>query len=277
MAFSVGVLVYDILHTLVGNRGRATTKILMLGYPAKHMRHPVFRPLFDLLAKQGHKPEICNNDEFVVKSVEAADIVILKTYHHDPRVIAKAREFEAAGKRVINSTLAIYAVADRVRTDEMLEAACLPVPPRVVTKNKTNRVLPPYVQKPRNNFLHKISFVQNVADLCFDVGFYYQQLVPNDGIDRKLYVIGTQVFLITRPSTHVQNFERKLREKRMCLSPPEQWRAWATKIGELTGLEVYGVDLVGQDDAFYIIDVNPFPGFMGVVDAPILLARLILQ
>jgi len=249
----------------------------MLGYPAKHLRHPVFRSLFDLLAKQGHHPEICTNDEFAAKSVEAADIVILKTYHHDSRVIAKAREFEAAGKRVINSTRAIQAVADRVETDKMLEIAGLPVPPRVVTSDDAHAVLPPYVHKPRNNYLHKISFVQSVADLHFDSGFYYQQLVPNDGIDRKLYVIGTRVFLITRPSTHVQDFEKKLREKRTHLSPPAQWNAWAVKIGELTGLEVYGVDLVGQEDTFYIIDVNPFPGFMGVAEAPDLLARLILH
>ncbi len=252
----------------------------MLGYPAKHLRHPVFRALFDLLTQQGHHPELCTNEEFILKTADAtdaADVVILKTYHHDPRVIAKAREFEAAGKRVINSTRSITAVADRVQTDEMLEQAHMPVPPHVLTMEDLQRVTPPYVQKPRNNFLHKISFVQTLSEVDFDPTFYYQALVPNDGIDRKLYVIGQKVCLITRPSTHVQDFERKLQEKREVLAPPEQWHQWALKIGSLTGLEVYGVDLVGQADRFYIIDVNPFPGYMGVPDAPQLLLELVLR
>ncbi len=248
----------------------------MLGYPAKHLRHPVFRTLFDLLAQQGHNPELCTNYEFVQKTPDAADIVILKTYHHDLRVIAKAREFEAAGKRVINSTRAIEAVADRVRTDEMLKQASLPVPPHILTKANVDKIPPPYVRKPRNNFLHRISFVQTLSEITFDPAYYYQALVPNDGVDRKLYVIGTKVFLITRPSTHVQDFTQKLREKRDLLATPEQWHQWAIKVGTLTGLEVYGVDLVGQANDFYIIDINPFPGFMGLPDAPRLLRDLIL-
>ncbi len=249
----------------------------MLGYPAKHSRHPVFRPLFELLAKSGHQPELCTSDEFAHKTVDAGDIVLLKTYHNDPRVIAKAREFEAAGKRVINPTRAIQAVADRVKTDEMLEKAGMPVPPRVCTPDEATAVSPPYVRKPRNNFLHQISFVQSPGEVRFDPAFYYQQLVPNDGLDRKLYVIAPDVFLVTRPSNSVQDFEKKLREHRQQLPPPPLWRAWALKIGEITGLQAYGVDLVGVGDSFYIVDVNPFPGYIGVPDAPTCLARLVLH
>ncbi len=249
----------------------------MLGYPAKHLRHPVFRPLFDLLASQGHHPELCSNDEFVEKTVDAADIVLLKTYHHDPRVIAKARDFEAAGKRVVNPTRAVMAISDRVKTDEMLEAAGLPVPPRVLGPGDVPPVPIAYVRKPRNNFLHQISFVKSLVEAPFDPAFYFQQMMPNDGLDRKLYVIGREVFLVTRPSNSVQDFEKKLREPRQHLPLPPLWRDWALKVGNLTGLEAYGVDLVGTGDAFYIVDVNPFPGFIGVPDAPTYLAHLLLQ
>ena len=248
----------------------------MLGYAAKHLRHPVFRPLFELFASQGHQPHLCTSDQFVTTPIDAADIVLLKTYHFDQRVIAKAKEFEAAGKRVINPTRAIQSVADRVNTDEMLEQACIPVPPRVCTALDLTRVRSPFVRKPRNNFLHNVSFIPSSSQVTFDPAFYYQHVVPNDGLDYKLYVIDRNIFLVTRPSNSVQDFEKKLREKRQNLTPPDTWRRWALKIGELTGLQVYGIDLVGIGESFYIIDVNPFPGFIGVPNAHVYLAQFIM-
>ena len=44
-------------------------------------------------------------------------------------------------------------------------------------------------------------------------------------------------------------------------------------VGDVLGLEVYGVDFVGQGQAMTVVDINPFPSFRELPQAPLALWR----
>ncbi len=90
--------------------------------------------------------------------------------------------------------------------------------------------------------------------------YLLQELVPGDGVDRKLYVVGQQVFGVLRPWP-----ARTVASKRgrpYVATPAE--RSTALCAGQALGLEVFGVDVLGDPDAPVVVDVNPMPGFQGV-------------
>jgi ribosomal protein S6--L-glutamate ligase len=194
----------------------------------------------------------------------------------DPRILALADERLAAGTRVINTPASTRVVEDRLATDDLLESAGLPVPPRFTSPEEGQEIPPPYFRKPRSNYQHYISQVASFEDVTYDPSYYYQQTMPNDGAVRKLYIISQDVFLVTRDGPHYADFERKHLEHRVLHDTPPEWQSWALQVGELTGLEVYGVDVVGKGDEYYVIDVNPFPGYVGVPQAATCLFALIL-
>jgi ribosomal protein S6--L-glutamate ligase len=241
----------------------------------RYTRHPTLRPLFDMLQGTGHEPVWCTKEMLIDGAFPRPDVVLAKTDMEDPRVLDAAESLARQGTRVINTPQSWQMVEDRLKTDDLLERAGLPVPPRFVSLAEGQAVSRPHFRKPRSNYSHHIQMVASRADVTDGEHCYYQQEVPNDGILRKLYVIGRDVFLVTREGIHIADFERKHLEQRVLVDTPPRLAEFGRRVGEVTGLEVYGADVVGRGDALYIIDVNPFPGFHGVPRAPALLAGLI--
>jgi ribosomal protein S6--L-glutamate ligase len=250
-------------------------QILFLVELPRYTRHPTLRPLFEMLERAGHEPVWCTRDMLVEGAFPRPDVLLAKTDMEDRRVLETARWLARQGTRVINDPHAWRTVEDRLATDNLLERAGLPVPPRAERAAGVRDLMLPCFRKPRSNYSHEIGRVGSRADLAEDPKYYYQQDVPNDGVLRKLYVIGRDVFLVTREGVHIPDFTRKHLEQRVLMETPPKLVEWGRRVGEVTGLEVYGVDLVGRDDALYVIDVNPFPGFHGVPQSPALLAALI--
>jgi ribosomal protein S6--L-glutamate ligase len=76
--------------------------------------------------------------------------------------------------------------------------------------------------------------------------------------DLKVYVIGDHVSIVRRPFP-----ARTLQDK---LGTPYEDRdvaAMALKIGQLFGLELYGIDVVETRSGPVVVDVNACPGFVG--------------
>ena len=240
------------------------------------MRHPTLRPLFNLLLDAGHYPKWCTKEMFLGDQFPAPDTILIKNGMEDPQILAHADELLARGIRIINSPASTRLVEDRLATDYFLATAGLPVPPHFLGPFDGANIPLPYFQKPRSNYAHYLSLVTLSEDVVENPFYYYQQVMPNDGVVRKLYVIGHQVFLVTRDGAHIPDFEQKYLEHRVLHKTPPQLQQWALKIGSLTGLEVFGVDVIGEEDRFFIIDVNPFPGFHGVPQAPEYLLTLLL-
>lgn len=58
---------------------------------------------------------------------------------------------------------------------------------------------------------------------------------------------------------------------------PQDWTETALHMGEVFGLDVYGVDLLDREGTPVVVDINAFPGIRGPKGAPAALAALALQ
>jgi ribosomal protein S6--L-glutamate ligase len=93
---------------------------------------------------------------------------------------------------------------------------------------------------------------------------FAQREVPSAGRDLKVYVVGDQMWAITRPFP-----ARTLADKLGAPARvPPGIREAAVACGRALGLELYGVDFLVAGDEFFAVDVNAFPGYKGVPDAP---------
>ena len=92
---------------------------------------------------------------------------------------------------------------------------------------------------------------------CIDVDRYsHQTLVAGDSIARKAYAIGDEA---TR--------------RRETNPIPTQLAEVARRVGDVLGLEIYGVGFVGQKQPMTVVDVNPFPSFRELPQVPMALWR----
>jgi ribosomal protein S6--L-glutamate ligase len=93
---------------------------------------------------------------------------------------------------------------------------------------------------------------------------FAQHAAPSDGRDFKVYAIGDQLWARTR-TWPTRRPEDKLGAPAVL---PPAIRDAALAAGQALGLELYGVDFLVAHDQFVAIDVNPFPGYHGITDAP---------
>ncbi|MDO5535702.1 MAG: hypothetical protein Q4F65_13765, partial [Propionibacteriaceae bacterium] len=93
--------------------------------------------------------------------------------------------------------------------------------------------------------------------------YVVEECIAHDGIDRKLYVAGAEVFGLLKPSTllaeHTTSGEP--------FHPDDALRALALAATAAVGLHLAGVDVVIGPDGPVVVDVNPFPGYRGVAGA----------
>ncbi len=92
-------------------------------------------------------------------------------------------------------------------------------------------------------------------------------------VDRKIYRIGDQIFGVRR-IWPLRTYQDKYGEP-FDVSP--ELRDIALRCGEVFGLDLYGLDVVISGGQPYVVDINKFGSFIGVPDAPVLLANHILR
>jgi glutathione synthase/RimK-type ligase-like ATP-grasp enzyme len=118
--------------------------------------------------------------------------------------------------------------------------------------------------------------------LYYDV--YIQKFIECDGIDRKVYVIGDKIFGIKRENPIYIYMREKpdfidvdkiSREK---FKVPKIMQALAKTLSRELKLKIFGFDLIKslEDDKFYLIDLNDFPGLRGIKNIDNILADFLL-
>jgi ribosomal protein S6--L-glutamate ligase len=212
------------------------------------------------------------------------DVYLLKS--GAPAAIARARELEGRGARVVNTPAATEACRDRVLMAKRLADADLPRPRTAgfasllsLRDGRTRPTFPLVVKSRysrRGDLVAKVPGVAELRRLALrwpDEPIVVQEFVANDGIDWKLWVIGGNVAAARRRTA--------LEEGRGDDLPvqldrvPTEWLRLAREIGTLFGLELYGVDLVETERGPIVVDVNAFPGYRSVRGAPETLAGFI--
>lgn len=206
----------------------------------------------------------CTKEEFLRANLSGVDVVCMKSHYDDWGVWS---HLERGGARAVNARSAIKACSDRRALDELLRAHEVTTPTSAKDEEGLRRLEFPVIRKPRLAWRHDLLVLDGVPESPDFDQYFYQQAVPGDGYDYKVYCAGEVTFGVVRPSSFAKPFEEKASVSHQLDSLPEGLSELAVYVGKVTGLEIYGVDFVGRDGKFWLVDVNPFPGFIGVPNA----------
>jgi ribosomal protein S6--L-glutamate ligase len=94
-----------------------------------------------------------------------------------------------------------------------------------------------------------------------------QEYIPGPGEDLKVYVVGEQVFAVSKPFS-----ESSFAVAGRPVPVEPEVRDAALRTGAALGLGLYGLDVIESPDGPFVVDVNYFPGYKGVPDAAPMIA-----
>ncbi len=108
--------------------------------------------------------------------------------------------------------------------------------------------------------------------IYYDV--YIQEFIECDGMDRKIYVIGDEIFGIKRENPiyfflreHPNNIDVNTL-KRERLDVPNNIKEISRILAKRLNLKLFGFDLVSNNnEVFFLLDLNEFPGYKDVENA----------
>jgi ribosomal protein S6--L-glutamate ligase len=212
------------------------------------------------------------------------DVYVLKS--KSPLTHSLAGAIEASGGCVVNSHASSVLTWDKVATTGVLAAAGIPVPmswaagtPQMLT---TPLECGPLWFKPQHGKsgagvrrVDEASALDEGSTPVLDAfGFqlpvFAQRDVPSAGTDFKVYAIGDRLWSLVK-QWPPRGPDGKLGVR---VDLPDSIAETALNVGFLLGLEVYGVDFLLPTDGSppVVIDVNAFPGYNGLAEAPEVLA-----
>jgi ribosomal protein S6--L-glutamate ligase len=215
------------------------------------------------------------------------DLDVIAARGRSERLLAMLRAAQARGVPAVNSPGAIQAVLDKTGMAAALTAAGVPTPrswlgrPDQLAAHADLRF--PLVVKPMTgDNARGLRVVHTRAELAAldwpEPVALAQEFHRGDAHDVKLYVAGTAVWAVRRPSTVAEDgsVTAATDPGRRVASTP-QLRTTARACARLFGLSLCGVDCVLTPAGPLVIEVNDFPNYRGIgrrVDHD--LARLVL-
>lgn len=238
----------------------------------RYAHKPMPLVVADQLQQWGHEIEVLQPYAAVTSLTDLSltnyDAYVLKTVSDGPGLtILEAAE--AVGIPTINNSRAIRLVRDKAVSVAFAQACGLPVPTTYFVGHykalvKVPHDLYPVVVKPCNGTsmqdIHKVHSPEEMAKLVLDDESYYlaMRYVENTGFDIKLYVTGQEVHAIVKSSPlHGSVQEKEIPVDRDMLK-------LARRVGQVFGLDLYGVDVLETPQGLMLVDINDFPSFYGV-------------
>jgi ribosomal protein S6--L-glutamate ligase len=184
---------------------------------------------------------------------------------------------ESLGASVLNTCQVTRTLRDKALTTGLLQRAGVPVPDTYLAQRPI-QLIPlldtgPLVVKPYYGSRGDgVRMVCN-SDELFEATpnerpVFAQRYHEPQGLDRKLYCIGGEVFGVKRVFP-ANSYAEKLGES-FTVTP--ELRAIVLRCGEALGIDLFGVDVVISQGQPYVVDASSFPGFKGVPDAALCLA-----
>jgi ribosomal protein S6--L-glutamate ligase len=253
--------------------------LITLRHPPTRLS-PVTPEVVGLLEGWGARVELIYPDEGLTDLASVRpehDVYILKA--GTELALSLAGALHTVGATILNPYPITAMCRDKIVATRRLQQAGVPVPETYATLHPS-RLAPlldagPLVVKPYRGSEGRGVHVwdaDELDDLPGDRGpVFAQRYHEPQGRDRKIYVIGGQVFGVKRVWP-VRCFEDKLGEP-FTITP--ELREIALRCGTAFGLELYGLDVIVNGDRPYVVDISSFPGFKGVPDAALRLADYI--
>ncbi|MEV7864228.1 hypothetical protein AB0O86_37105 [Streptomyces hirsutus] len=241
------------------------------------------------LASWGHQVDVIRPGGSLLRLTDAVqtsihDAWVLKTVSGGPG-LTLLEAAASAGLTTINNARAIRGVRDKALAAAIGLSRGLPLPatyaaalPELLLEIPESEY--PIVVKPADGSagraVHLVSsprrLVEMLPELAEEGMLIAQPYVPNSGVDIKVYSIGDELYATERRSP--LHPDHAVRERRVPLSA--EIAAVAGQVGVVYGLDLYGVDVVLGPNGPVVVDVNDFPSFRQVPDAPVRLARAVL-
>jgi len=237
----------------------------------------------------GHEVDLLEPDATVAGLGEPGgrpyDAWVLKTVSEGPG-LSLLEAAAATGVATINDVRAIRRVRDKAVAAAWARVHGLPSPTTwFVTHRRLLEQIPqseyPLVVKPANGSRGRdVRLLLRRAEIDdLDLGdtgdcfLLAQRFVPNNGWDVKLYNTGSGIHAVRRPSP----LGRRVGAPDRPIRVTEELRRLALEVGRLYGLDIYGVDVIGTERGWMVVDVNDFPSFGQIPGAPAVVAESILR
>lgn len=245
--------------------------------------NPVYRETFALLERYGIKVALCYPEQNVLRIDRLktdADLYLLKS---DTELsLSLARAYEALGAKVLNSAHSSLLLKNKVIATAMLAHSGIRTPASWIAAHtndlQSQLAQSPLLFKPYRGYhgvgIHAAETVVDMpaADFYADLCFAQTYLPPTIRKDLKIFVIGDRAFGIRKPFSQ----HSYLHTGEPVKLTAEQENV-ALECGRIFNLEFYGIDIAEDHDQYYVIDINYFPGYRGVPNAPQLLCQQIMK
>ena len=255
---------------------------------AQYRSEPLPAVIADQLAKWGHEVDMLEPAMTVTLlrdlTQQRYDAYVLRTQSDGPGM-SILDAVDAVGIQTINNSRSIRLVRDKAVAAAFAHAHGLPTPltyfvahPRLLQQIPEEDY--PLVIKPTNGSTCRAIYrVNRPADLAkleiskADRFFLAQRYEENTGYDIKLYVAGPEVYAVAKKSPLHPDVDVK--QRLLPLTP--ELRELALRTGKIFGLHIYGLDVVETPHGPVVLDINDFPSFSNVPDAPALLSNYVLE
>ncbi|WP_371680231.1 RimK family alpha-L-glutamate ligase [Streptomyces sp. NBC_01276] len=241
------------------------------------------------LTAWGHRVDVVRPGGSLLRMDEvvrsgAHDAWVLKTVSGGPG-LTLLEAAAAAGMTTVNDARAIRGVRDKALAAAIGSARGLPQPQTyAVARPELLAEIPdsayPLVVKPADGSsgrgVHLLASPDRLPallpELAGETMLIAQPYVPNAGTDIKVYCVDGELFATERCSP--LHPDAAVRERQVPL--PAEVARIAARVGEVYGLDLYGVDVLLGPDGPVVVDVNDFPSFRQVPDAAARVARAVL-
>lgn len=257
----------------------------------RYLRQRMPGAMIAWLRERGHDVRVVVADEQVVRvrgrtvdspwqGLEEGDVVVARARHR----LALAL-LDAAGRhraRVLTPWAGVAAVRNKARCADLLALHGLPTPETLLAAGPAalaglDPSCFPLVLKPHlgDNAagVVVVPTADALADLDWDDGLVLaQRWVDTGGWDVKVYVCGDDVWAVRRPSPLGSDHATGTAEP---LPVDAELRWIARTCRDAFKLPLCGIDLVVSERGPLVVDVNDFPNYTGVAEAPGRLGALV--
>ncbi|HET9579468.1 MAG TPA: hypothetical protein VFP44_16675 [Usitatibacter sp.] len=208
------------------------------------------------------------------------DLYVLKASSN--LAMSMAGALHAINARIINPYPVASTLRDKIVSERILRSAGVPTPDTFVA-DRAEHLVPllaggPLVIKPyrgsRGRGVRVVWDIDELDDIASADGpLFAQRYRKPEGLDRKIYCIGGQIFGVERVWPAL-TYEDKV-GRPFTITP--ELRDITLRCARAFGVDLLGLDVIISDGRPYVVDVNSFPGFKGVPDAALRLADYIFS
>lgn len=206
-------------------------------------------------------------------ALRAGDVVVTRSRH--PHAGALLAQAEARGAYAIDGAAASAHVRDKGRATAALARRGVPVPATKLVRDGAELAglsFPIVVKPVFGDNARGVRVVRDPAEVgALPEGMLAQSYVETGGIDLKVYVAGRSIWAVRRPSPIVSIDFAAVRAP-----VTGELRRLVEACRAEFGLALFGLDVLESPDGPVVVDVNEFPNYTGIDEAPAAIGSLVL-